>query len=50
MVLNGKCHCGNIAFALEWEGAPPEIRLFVLRQARWRLDVQPEVHTCGSYS
>jgi hypothetical protein len=25
MVLNGKCHCGNIAFELEWEGDPPEI-------------------------
>jgi len=25
MVINGKCHCGNIAFALEWEGNPPEI-------------------------
>ena len=25
MVINGKCHCGNIAFELEWEGDPPEI-------------------------
>ena len=25
MLINGKCHCGNIAFALEWEGDPPEI-------------------------
>ena len=25
MVINGKCHCGNIAFTLEWEGSPPEI-------------------------
>jgi hypothetical protein len=25
MVLNGKCHCGNIAFELEWAGAPTEI-------------------------
>jgi hypothetical protein len=25
MVLNGKCHCSNIAFELEWEGTPPEI-------------------------
>ncbi len=25
MRLNGKCHCGNIAFELEWEGDPPEI-------------------------
>ena len=23
--INGKCHCGNIAFELEWEGDPPEI-------------------------
>jgi hypothetical protein len=25
MSLSGKCHCGNIAFELEWEGDPPEI-------------------------
>lgn len=25
MLIDGKCHCGNIAFALEWKGAPPEI-------------------------
>jgi hypothetical protein len=25
MLIDGKCHCGNIAFKLEWEGAPPEI-------------------------
>jgi hypothetical protein len=25
MLLNGKCHCGNIAFALEWEGDPGKI-------------------------
>ena len=25
MLIDGKCHCGNIAFRLEWEGAPPEI-------------------------
>jgi hypothetical protein len=25
MVLNGKCHCGNIAFELEWGGDPAEI-------------------------
>ncbi len=25
MRLNGKCHCGNVAFELEWEGDPPEI-------------------------
>jgi hypothetical protein len=25
MRIDGKCHCGNIAFELEWEGDPPEI-------------------------
>ena len=25
MLIDGKCHCGNIAFVLEWEGDPPEI-------------------------
>jgi hypothetical protein len=25
MLINGKCHCGNIAFELEWEGDPAEI-------------------------
>ena len=25
MLINGKCHCGNISFELEWEGNPPEI-------------------------
>jgi hypothetical protein len=25
VLLNGKCHCGNISFALDWEGEPPEI-------------------------
>ena len=25
MLITGKCHCGNIAFQFEWEGAPPEI-------------------------
>jgi len=25
MLLNGKCHCGNIAFELEWEGDPATI-------------------------
>jgi hypothetical protein len=25
MLIPGKCHCGNIAFELEWEGDPPEI-------------------------
>jgi len=25
MLLNGKCHCGNIAFELEWEGDPAKV-------------------------
>jgi len=25
MLIEGKCHCGNIAFELEWQGDPPEI-------------------------
>jgi hypothetical protein len=25
VIINGKCHCGNIALQLEWEGDPPEI-------------------------
>jgi len=25
MILNGKCHCGNIAFELEWAGDPAAI-------------------------
>ena len=25
MLLNGKCHCGTIAFELEWEAEPLEI-------------------------
>jgi hypothetical protein len=25
MLLIGKCHCGNIAFELDWPGDPPEI-------------------------
>jgi hypothetical protein len=25
MIINGKCHCGNIAFTLGWDGDPPEI-------------------------
>jgi hypothetical protein len=25
MLINGKCHCGNIAFELEWQGATAEI-------------------------
>ena len=24
-MITGKCHCGNIALELEWEGDPPEI-------------------------
>ena len=26
MMLEGRCHCGNIAFALHWEPDPAEIR------------------------
>ncbi len=25
MLIKGKCHCGNIAFDLDWDGDPPEI-------------------------
>lgn len=25
MLIDGKCHCGNIAFTLEWEGSQREI-------------------------
>jgi len=25
MLIAGKCHCGNIAFRLEWQGDPPDI-------------------------
>jgi hypothetical protein len=25
VLLNGKCHCGNITFELEWAGGPGEI-------------------------
>src|SRR5262252_8332938 len=25
MLLHGKCHCGNIAFQLDWDGDPREI-------------------------
>jgi hypothetical protein len=25
MLIKGNCHCGNIAFELDWEGDPPEI-------------------------
>ena len=25
MLIDGKCHCGNIAFELEWDGDPSEI-------------------------
>lgn len=25
MLIKGSCHCGNIAFELDWEGDPPEI-------------------------
>lgn len=26
MVIHGKCHCGNISFALQWEPDPVEIQ------------------------
>ena len=25
MIIRGRCHCGNIAFALDWPGAPTEV-------------------------
>jgi hypothetical protein len=25
MLINGKCHCGNIGFELEWDESPPKI-------------------------
>jgi len=25
MLIDGKCHCGNIAFVFDWPGAPSEI-------------------------
>jgi hypothetical protein len=25
MLIRGKCHCGNVALELDWEGEPPEI-------------------------
>jgi hypothetical protein len=25
VIINGKCHCGNITFELEWEGDSPQI-------------------------
>lgn len=25
MLINGRCHCGNIAFVLTWDGEPTEI-------------------------
>jgi hypothetical protein len=25
MLIDGQCHCGNIAFRLDWDGEPPEI-------------------------
>ena len=25
MLINGKCHCGNIAFELDWDESPPKI-------------------------
>ncbi len=25
MLIDGKCHCGNIAFVLDWPGAPTDV-------------------------
>jgi hypothetical protein len=25
MLIHGKCHCGNIALTLDWDGSPPDI-------------------------
>lgn len=25
MMIDGKCHCGNIAFKFEWQGEPAQI-------------------------
>jgi hypothetical protein len=25
MIIDGRCHCGNIAFALDWPGTPADI-------------------------
>jgi hypothetical protein len=25
LVINGKCHCGNISFALDWPGGPGDV-------------------------
>jgi hypothetical protein len=25
MIIDGRCHCGNIAFALDWPGAPSDV-------------------------
>ncbi len=25
ILIDGKCHCGNVALTLEWQGNPPEI-------------------------
>ena len=45
MLIHGSCHCGNIAYELDWTPDPVEIpagvRLLVLPQAWWRLDVLP---------
>ena len=30
MFITGKCHCGNIAFELEWEGERPDTALLLL--------------------
>jgi len=26
MIVKGKCHCGNVAFELDWEGIAPQIQ------------------------
>ena len=31
MLINGKCHCGNIAFVLDWPGVPTDL---VARECR----------------
>jgi hypothetical protein len=45
MLIPGRCHCGNISFALDWRPEPSEssrLHLLVLREA-WRcLDLLPD--------
>jgi hypothetical protein len=37
MLIQGKCHCGNLSFSLAWEPDPPKFQpaldLLVLHQA-----------------